>query len=68
MLITVTDIHADHTATIAADDFAAIVTPWFDGSPAEIADALESLAADLRSGTFDAEAAVSFLGLKIEEA
>lgn len=64
-MITVTDIHADQSATIDKSDFATTVTPWFPEAPAEVLEGIAEVQTQLNRGEFIAGSAVGSLGLEI---
>lgn len=71
MNITVADNNTDATATIDADDFAATVSPWFTGAPAEVTDAITEIADILtRTGqqTAEVDGLATFLDITIDPA
>lgn len=66
-MVTVTDIYTDTTATVAPWEFAATVTPWFPGAPADVLDTIAQVQTRLEHHEFIAGSAISSLGLIIAE-
>lgn len=65
-MITVTDIHAGQTVTIAKADFTDTVTPWYLEAPAEVLDGIAAVQQQLNRGEFIDGSAIGSLGLEIK--
>jgi hypothetical protein len=70
-MYTITDPNAGRTATVAHDQIAATLRPWFEGAPDEVLTAVDKLEAALTPGSstaHDQDALATYLDLTVQPA
>ena len=68
-MLTVTDTNGDQTATVAHDQLAETIRPWFPDAPAEVTETIDALQAAWTPGSstaHDQDALATALDLRIE--